>query len=210
MNICNVEDFKENGEWVFYKEQSGVRVITRSGTLWMNISKRLAQDKSYERSSCVFRDFQSFSEWCQNEYGYLRQEENGKFWSLDKDILCEGNKIYSEETCIFVPQIVNNVFETSEATKGAYALGAYLSSNGKKFTSRCRDPFLKKVLYLGTHDSELEAHKAWQTCKSAILKKLADKYADHTKLRKALLSRSAKLDYENQNNLITVFGRNLV
>lgn len=207
LNICNVKDFKENGEWVFYKEQNGVKTITRSGVVWMNIHKRLRQDKSYERASCLFHDFNRFSEWCQSQYGYLLQEDNGKFWSLDKDILREGNKVYSEDTCIFVPQIVNNLFETSEATKGTYCLGAYLSKNGEKFTSRCRDPFLKKVLYLGTHKTELEAHRAWQQCKIGIMRKLANVYKEHGKLEKALIYRSDLLEYEYENNLITTFGR---
>lgn len=32
-------------------------------------------------------------------------------WELDKDLLSEGSKIYSPETCCFVPKVLNNLFK---------------------------------------------------------------------------------------------------
>ena len=32
-------------------------------------------------------------------------------WELDKDLLSEGNKVYSPETCCFVPKTLNNLFK---------------------------------------------------------------------------------------------------
>lgn len=51
-------------------------------------------------------NFQNFSEWFKNNY----YEVEGQRMELDKDILNKGNKIYSPNTCIFVPHNINNLF----------------------------------------------------------------------------------------------------
>ena len=50
--------------------------------------------------------FASFLGWCNKEVAYRGKPEG---MSLDKDILFNGNKIYSPDTCSFVPQIINTV-----------------------------------------------------------------------------------------------------
>lgn len=39
-------------------------------------------------------------------------------WQLDKDILARGNKIYSKETCCFVPREVNQFFSGGQSVLG--------------------------------------------------------------------------------------------
>ena len=43
--------------------------------------------------------------------------------ALDKDILIQGNKIYSPEACRFVPEYINNLLTDAGAARGAYPLG---------------------------------------------------------------------------------------
>lgn len=49
-----------------------------------------------------WHDYQNFAEW------YFRQVGNTKYkFDLDKDLLCIGNKTYSEKYCCLLPQEIN-------------------------------------------------------------------------------------------------------
>lgn len=50
-----------------------------------------------------FKHYSYFYDWCQKQKGFLNAG-----WQLDKDILKHGNKLYSEDNCVFVPSEVNN------------------------------------------------------------------------------------------------------
>ena len=52
--------------------------------------------------------YQTFAEWYEENY-YVVDEER---MHIDKDILHKNNKIYSPNTCIFVPQRINMIFMT--------------------------------------------------------------------------------------------------
>ena len=57
----------------------------------------------------TFKSYSYFYEWCQTQIGFGNVDNNGRFWHLDKDILVQGNKLYSEDTCCFVPQRENTL-----------------------------------------------------------------------------------------------------
>ena len=59
--------------------------------------------------------YANFEKWFDKNYYTIPNEKI----CLDKDILVKGNKIYSPQTCCFVPQKINNMFENNEKeTKG--------------------------------------------------------------------------------------------
>lgn len=92
----------------------GVYSKTRAGRVWNNLQTRTDgrhKDKCYDEAVNGFKGFQEFAEWCQSEYGYMNVEQNGRFWQLDKDILVSGNMVYSPDTCCFVPNRINSVFD---------------------------------------------------------------------------------------------------
>lgn len=79
---------------------------------------------------------------------------------IDKDILKLGSKIYSPETCLFVPSRINLLLGTSDGKRGTYQLGVCLHNKGRnRFIARCGGE------YLGLFSHPLEAHKAWQNRK---------------------------------------------
>ena len=45
-----------------------------------------------------FKHYPFFKGWCSKQIGF-----GNEGWHLDKDILFKGNKVYSEDTCCFVP-----------------------------------------------------------------------------------------------------------
>ena len=129
--------------------------------------------------------FSNFKRWME------KQDYNGK--QLDKDLLFEGNNVYSADTCVFVTQMVNSFTTDSGATRGEWMIGVYWHKGANKFMSQCCNPFTKKREHLGLFTSELEAHKAWLKRKLELAHELAAIQTDE-RVAKALIER-----YTNYN-----------
>ena len=122
-------------------------------------------------SSDNFKYYPYFKEWCNKQIGF-----GNKGWQLDKDILVKGNKIYSEDTCCFVPLEINNLFIKGDAVRGKYPVGVNWSSNKNKFMSRVS--INGKRNYLGEYDTPEEAFYAYKQAKETYIKELANKWKD--------------------------------
>lgn len=101
---------------------------------------------------------------------------------LDKDLLFEGNKVYSPETCVFVTQTVNLFTTDRGASRGEFLIGVSWYKRDGKFLAHCSNPFTKKKEHLGLFTSEQEAHEAWLKRKLELAHELA---AIQTDLRDA-------------------------
>lgn len=108
---------------------------------------------------------------------------------LDKDILINGNKLYSKDTCVFVTPSVNNFLTDSNANRGECMIGVSWKKHIRKFQSQCADGE-GRIIHLGLFDNELEAHLAWKACKHKLACKLADEQSD-PRVAEALRSRFA-------------------
>jgi hypothetical protein len=60
-------------------------------------------------------NLQTFCEWLDSEWYTCGNER----MHIDKDILVKGNKVYSPETCLLVPQRINMMFMTKARTTDA-------------------------------------------------------------------------------------------
>ena len=110
--------------------------------------------------------FSNFKRWMET------QDYEGKH--LDKDLLIEGNKIYSPETCIFVHSNVNGFVLDCRAARGKYMVGVSWHKRDCVFRANCQNPFTRKYEHLGYFTNELEAHLAWKTRKHELACMLAD------------------------------------
>lgn len=116
-----------------------------------------------------FKNFQYFAEWCQHQIGF-----NKVGYSLDKDIIKVGNREYGEDSCVFVPEEINNFVLTLKKVRGAYPVGVYLDKRVGKFVARVSD--LKEVKWLGSFSTPEEAFQAYKIAKENRAKELAIKY----------------------------------
>ena len=90
---------------------------------------------------------------------------------LDKDILVQGNKVYSPDTCCFVPQYVNSLLTDHRGARGKYKIGVTKASKGyTACVSRCG-----KEQYLGTFNTEDEAFTAYVKAKKEVIMETAQK-----------------------------------
>lgn len=127
--------------------------------------------------------FSNFKAWME------KQDFEGK--QLDKDLLFEGGKVYSAETCVFVTGVVNSFTTDSGAARGEWLLGVDWDKQEEKFRAHCRNPFTKKKEYLGRFTCEQEAHEAWLKRKLELAHELAAIQTD-PRVAKALIDRYSK------------------
>lgn len=111
---------------------------------------------------------------------------------LDKDLLFEGNKLYSSDTCVFVSPMVSSFTIDCRSARGEWLIGVCWNKERAKFQSNCRNPFTGKLEYLGYFDCEQEAHNAWRKRKLELAHELAAIQTDE-RVAKALIGRYSKL-----------------
>lgn len=114
-------------------------------------------------------------------------------FQLDKDILYFGNKVYSPETCIFIPQWLNKFVVASDRNRVESKLGVSWDKQCEKYKARCKMGSKKKVKTLGLFDNETDAHNAWLDYK---LKMLEDMKEDLDKIDDRLYN-SVKFKIKN-------------
>lgn len=177
MLVSNHMDFKDRHDlWVRSFKINGTQYWTRSGTLWNSIQKRtnpkskaVSNNPSYLNVVNSFKDFQEFAEWCQEQTGYLSKEDNGRFWSIDKDLI--GSKVYSTQNCVFVPNEINNAFHLNKDPNKNFPLGVCWYPRYSKFSSQCG-----RGITLGYFNSPEEAHAKWQERKILMFIKTLDNF----------------------------------
>lgn len=149
--------------------------VLKEYLLWHNMLKRCYCEKLHKRKpsyeTCEvsenFKSYPYFKEWCNSQIGF-----NQDGWHLDKDILVKGNKVYSEDTCCFVPKEINILLVKHDKRRSDYLLGVDCHKNRKQFRARCSDK------HLGWFNTELEAFHVYKQAKEQYIKELANKWKD--------------------------------
>ena len=125
---------------------------------------------SYEGclTSKNFAYYPFFYEWCNDQIGFGNLD-----WQLDKDLLVKGNKVYSEDTCIFIPREINVALTHNRTQESIYPTGVNLYRSGR-FQSQIM--MYGKKRYLGYFDTPEEAFLAYKQSKEQYLQSLAYKW----------------------------------
>lgn len=168
-------DFKVDGKWVLRTGHQGKFMQTRLGVLHNNMTQRCKvggrlqtyHSPFYSGVICSeeFADPQRFCDWAVDQVGW-----GNPGWQLDKDLLVPGNRVYSAETCVFLPQEVNAGI--IQPGWGKYLPGTW--PEYKRWRSALK--IKKQGVYLGTYHTELEAHQAYCEFRELHVAMLADKW----------------------------------
>ena len=156
--------------------------MTPMYTLWSNMlsrcygSKTQARQPTYEgcKVSDNFKSYEYFYEWCHSQIGF-GNGGNGNPFHLDKDLLIRGNKIYSENTCVFLPKEINSLLTKREALRGKHLIGVSWKKANNAFVATVNKNKGKSE-YLGYFKTELEAFNAYKQAKEAFVKEQASKF----------------------------------
>lgn len=94
--------------------------------------------------------FSEFLRWSRDEFVQGH--------ALDKDILVPGNKVYSEETCLYVPTFINSLL-TNCVKKGELPLGVYFEPIVSKYRVQINTG--SGQVKVGSFGCPREAHSEW-------------------------------------------------
>ena len=203
-------DFKKNGKWIktFCEttEDKYIYHYTRSFCLWNDMEARCQEGgpiqklrRYYDGSKNLFESYDYFASWCQSQEGYMEKVKD-RFYQLDKDLLIQGNKFYSESSCLFVPAQINSLFLTGVHRDRELPMGVGINAktglydaHGKKLDGGSRT--------LGTNQkTPQEAHRLWQANKIWNIEMTLLEYPNlSAKVVDAVTARLDKIKYQYVN-----------
>ena len=166
---------------------------TKAYVKWVSMLNRCYRKPvkaTYEDCSVCdyWHNFQNFSVWFKENYI--------ESFELDKDILVRGNRIYSPETCCFVPREVNLLFTKRQNKRGVYPIGVSLHKEGK-FASQI-SLGNGKSKSLGLYITIEGAFLRYKYEKECFIKSVAEKHKPYItpKVYEALINHEIKItDY---------------
>lgn len=151
-----------------YSRTNHFRIYTAWNHMLQRCYNKKCQENNPTYKDCLIEEywhnFQNFAKWFERNYR--------EGFALDKDILIKGNKIYSTETCCFVPQEINTLFVKNDVKRGKYPIG--VSELGSKFLAQIK--IKSKRVHLGLFGTIEEAFQAYKTAKEAHIKEVADEW----------------------------------
>lgn len=153
--------------WDNSKKSHFKNYIVWKGMLERCYDKKI-QEKHPTYKGCsvdeIWHNFQVFARWFEENYV--------EDFHLDKDILIKSNKIYSPETCTFVPREINNILNNKLKSRGELPIG--VQKSGNKFQASIS--VFKLKIHLGTFNTIEEAFQAYKIAKEKYIKEMADKW----------------------------------
>lgn len=151
-----------------YSKTTHLKIYYAWGRMLQRCYSKKYQEKHPTYKGCTvdeyWHNFQNFAEW----YETNRIED----CHLDKNILFKGNKVYSSETCCFVPREINGLFVKCNNSRGKLPIG--VSMEGDKFRASVHTD--GKVDNLGLFNTLEEAFQAYKIAKERYIKKVADNW----------------------------------
>lgn len=173
---------------------------TKEYIYWKNMIKR-CYSKKYQINRPTYKDcvvcdewltFSNFKEWFYKNYYEI---ENEKI-HLDKDIIKKGNKLYSPNTCIFVPHKINTIFLTNKSNKNNnLPIGVCKTANGN-YKATCS--VNGKNITIGTYKTIQEAESEYKKYKYNNVKCVLNNYKD--KIPKNIYNNIKQSIYERIEN----------
>lgn len=154
-------------------------------TAWRNVFKRCYHEP-YQRTHPSYIDcsvcpewhnYQVYAQWWHENY----YDVPGEKVQFDKDILVKGNRIYSPEYCLFVPQRINLIFQGKRISN---PLATGVLQRGNKYVAMYNTKSLGSFVLL---EDAIEAH---DKAKRKAIINVANEYKDKipTRVYEALIN----------------------
>lgn len=165
---------------------------------WHELIARCYAEKKKDTFPAYYNICTVCDEWlCYNTFAdwYVKnQYEVNERLHLDKDILYPGNKIYSPDTCLLVPQRINMLFSNRSNDRGLP--NGIRRTDGGKYSAKYGGKDI------GTYLTLEEAYVEYAKVKEKRIREVADEYKNiiPEKVYKALYNYRVKI--ENDKNYV--------
>lgn len=160
----------------FFAKSGGTH--TKEYVDWISMLKRCYKSKesstSYKDKSVVddWHNFQVFAEWATAQINFGRDG-----WDLEKDLLVKNNRIYSPQTCVYLPREINSFIKRKNFNGLPLGVDIDYHYNGSPYyRTQARED--GRTVCLGRFDNLEEAFTAYKIHKEGLAKKLAVKWRD--------------------------------
>lgn len=114
--------------------------------------------------------FQNFAEWWENNF----KPHMNSSWQLDKDILIKGNKVYSPDTCLIVPESINYLILSGRSKRGDCPIGVCFDKKSKKYQVSLNT--FNSGNDLGKYNTKIGAFYIYKVYKEKHIKRVADEW----------------------------------
>lgn len=158
--------------------------------------------KQFLEKHPTYRDCLVCEEWLTfSNFKAWMEDQEWENMDLDKDFKMGGNKIYSADTCIFLPQEINKLITRNKEPNAKYPLGVKFNPNSKinPYSARCSDGG-SKAIHLGCFPTVQEAHRAYLQKKFEICEDYILKYKDNPNIQMGLIRVRDKILTHLYNN----------
>lgn len=154
-------------------------VVKKSYTVWAHMIRRCYEvdtflDKTYKGCSVCpeWLCFENYEVWYDTNY------KEG--FEVDKDLKYLGNRVYSPETCTFIPSRINSMigFKTFNSVRkesnAELPVGVSYHKRDNVYTAQCYDG--DRLVSLGYHESPDEAFSAYKEFKLKTIRSISSSY----------------------------------
>jgi hypothetical protein len=117
--------------------------------------------------------YENFEKWFNDNYP---QDKNHKYF-LDKDLLSSNNKIYSPNTCCFIPRIINNAIAYNRITNNSGYNGVCYDKKSHKYMAQIS--YNNNRHALGWFDNPYDAFICYKNAKEEYIHQLAKEYGKY-------------------------------
>lgn len=163
--------------------------------VWFAMLRRCYDTQGHKKHTKTYENCSVCSNWLKlssfSNWFYSSNSGYKHGYHLDKDILVKGNKIYSPETCCFVPGEINSLLTNRKNFRGEYPIGVQQAKNGKFIARSCGEK-----RHIGVYNTIKEAFNAYKIAKEQHIKELADKYFKEGKITQRVYNALMKYEVE--------------
>jgi len=161
-----------NAEYMVRQFINGKNTRCPYYTKWSNMLKR-CYSELFQKTHPAYIGCTTSKHWIKfSNFKDWMQKQDWESMDLDKDIKLKGNKIYSENACLFIPAKLNSFLSGDNAIKGGLPQGVSLCKSTGKFRVKMYQGGKDK--HLGRFGTQEEALKVYGLAREVKIQSLID------------------------------------